>query len=291
MALPSIQLNKEKEDLILAGVTYLVTLVLFSPIIIWIFEQTRESEQLFHSLIILGFAGCFLAYDNQEKLTPYLRHDTQSLYLLTGSFILIALKFALPWPPLILLSFCLAIASLVRFTFGAKASRVATAMLVAFFAFILLVLTMPSVDWYLRSLAGQWSAAFFSMLGQGTNLGVINQELYLMVGGKPFRVAQECNGFGVISASILLTLLLTIYLKIKLFDQLLLLVGAVFFALVSNLVRIFIIVSLAPHVSNYLLMHEIVGALVFYGSLALLWWFIFGFSNKSDKPPSLSEPV
>ncbi|MCD8483709.1 MAG: exosortase/archaeosortase family protein [Verrucomicrobia bacterium] len=100
--------------------------------------------------------------------------------------------------------------------------------------------------------------------------------LLLIVNDKPFHVAPECNGFGVMTSSILLTLLLIIHRQIGLLDKGLLLVGALTLAFAANILRIIIIVLLAPLVGteNYMLMHEIVGSITYYGCLIVIWLLI-----------------
>ena len=276
--------QRNREELFFAGATYLTTLIIFLPIIFWVFQKTKESEQLLHAFIILGFSAVFLIYENQEKIKLSLKHDNLSLTLLLLSFLTVAIKVFVGWPILVLVSFCFAIASIVRFSFGKQASKISTAMLIAFFIFLLLIITMPRVDWPLRHLAGGWSAWLLELMGNGTELLLVTRpepQLVLTVNELPFIVAPDCNGFGVISASILLSLLLTIYRRVSLVDLGLLVLASVMVAFVSNIVRIIIIVNLAPHVDNYMMMHEIAGTLVFYGALALLWWFIMGFGVKA----------
>jgi exosortase/archaeosortase family protein len=116
-----------------------------------------------------------------------------------------------------------------------------------------------------------------NLFGQSTQLGLVGQEagppmLILMVNEHPFHVASECNGFGVIMTSLLLALLLAIYRRLNVFDLGLNILAGVIIGFIFNILRIVIIVLLAPSMmEHYDLMHEIVGGLTYWACLVLVW--------------------
>jgi exosortase/archaeosortase family protein len=136
---------------------------------------------------------------------------------------------------------------------------------------------MQPLDWPLRSLAGQWSSYVLALTGQSTELGLVGQEagppmLILLVNEHPFHVASECNGFGVILTSLLLALLLAVYRRLRLFDIGLNLLAGVIIGFIFNILRIVIVVLLAPSLmEHYHLMHEIVGGITYWACLVLVW--------------------
>ncbi len=96
--------------------------------------------------------------------------------------------------------------------------------------------------------------------------------LILRVNDYPFHVASECNGFGVILTSLLLSLLLAIYRRLNVFDLCLNMLAGVIIGFIFNTLRIVIIVILAPSLmEHYHLMHEIVGGLTYWACLILVW--------------------
>jgi exosortase/archaeosortase family protein len=108
--------------------------------------------------------------------------------------------------------------------------------------------------------------------------------LILKVDQRPFEVASECNGYGLISSSALVALLLVTYRKVQWFDKALCLCLAVFLGSLFNTLRILCIILLAPSVgSSYLVMHETVGTLFFWGCLVLVWFIIRGFPEQSSR--------
>lgn len=285
--------------------TYLGAMLVFYPLIRWLFRMTEASEQLFHALIVLAAAGFFLLLEKRRRLRLVLEHDQRSITLLAASFVLVAVSLFMPvskslavtyiQAALLLAAFGLTLASLVRFTLGPQIARSSQGFIIAFGIFMLLALALPVIDWPLRTLAGKWSMSLLSWIGQGAHLQLVNlahdgaparPELVLSVAGRPFIVAAECNGFGLLSSSLLLTTLLGVYRKLQAFDFFLVIVLAMVTAFIANTLRILVIVLLAPRVENYMLMHEVVGLICFYGALAFLWWFVYGFGVRSKPKPA-----
>ncbi|MEO0796423.1 MAG: archaeosortase/exosortase family protein [Verrucomicrobiota bacterium] len=281
--------------------TYLGAALVFYPLARWVFKATESSEQLLHALIVLAAAGLFLITEKRQRLRLVLDHDRSSLILLASSFLLVSTTLLFPYPSedsgvnmlkavILLIAFGLTLASLVRFTLGPEVSRTARGLIVAFTIFMLLALVLPLLDWPLREVAGKLSLNALGLIGYGGKLTLAYTpapELILSIKGRPFIVAAECNGFGLLSSSILLTILLVIYRRLKALDVGLVLLLAIITAFVGNTLRIMVIILLAPNVENYMLMHEIVGLIFFYGTLGFLWWFIYGF----NKGKSLAGPV
>lgn len=263
---------------------YAVAGVLFLPVGLWLFQQTRASEQLLHALAVLGLCGLYLWLENRGQLRTSFIHDRISILLLLAAFGCVLINIWLPHPLWLLAGFFCLLASLVRYCLGPQAARLANALLAACFMFIALVIVLPVFDWPLRYLAGSWSGSLLSALGHGIQLVMVTQpelHLRLYVDHYPFLVAAECNGFGVLSASLLVTILFSIYYRTGFFDGLLLVFAAIVIAFVANVFRIVTIVTLAPHVERYMLMHEIVGITFFYAALGLLLWIIVGFRRES----------
>lgn len=274
--------------------TYLAAGLVFYPLARWLFRAAEASEQLFHAFIILAGAAFFLMLEKRQRLSLVLRHDQTSVVLLLGSFLLMGTSLLLPgqvanWPPgflpavAMLVAFGVALGALVRFTLGAQVARTARGLIAAFVVFALLALLLPVLDWPLRALAGRWSLMLLGFLGQAGDLQLAwapSPELILTTGERHFVVAAECNGFGLLAASLLVAVLLAVFRKLGALDFFLVLLLAVGTAFLANALRILVIVLLAPQVESYLLMHEIVGLIFFYSALGFLWWFIWGFGQK-----------
>lgn len=277
--------------MLLAFALYGLTAIFYLPFASWLVEQTLRQDQLQYPLIVLGLAGLYIIHEKRHALRPNLRHDTRSLGLLVAAYVLLLLSWLVHpvgYLALLLLfvSMTFALASAIHFCFGVRVARAATTLLIGFVIIMLLAVVLQALDWPLRSIAGRWSAWLLGLLGNATELFMLRQGgqyLILNVNGQPFHVAQECNGFGLLGSSLLLSVLLVTYFRVRLGDGFLLVLASVPIALFGNVLRIIGIVLLAPIVgkSNYLLMHEIVGLFFFYGTLIFLWWLIQGFTHKA----------
>ena len=191
--------------------------------------------------------------------------------------------FALGWLSLLSIpAYGCGLISLALFVFGEGARRVAVTVGGTLIAFLLLSILMEPLDWPLRGLAGQWSGTVLSLLGKEVQMGLVQGAeeipmLILLVNQHPFHVASECNGFGVILTSLLIAFLLGLYGRLKIGGMLLSIAAGIFIGFVFNILRIVIIVLLAPSLmDHYMLMHEVVGAVTYWGCLVLVWLLLHG---------------
>ncbi len=266
---------------------YALAAMVFLPVISWLWRRTTTEEQLLHAFVILVFALAALIYEKRISLRAVFDFGRGAGLLLVGS-LLLAVSSALTGASILVLpGFVLALASALVYVFGSGIARFTAALLGAFSLYVLMALLLPFLDWPMRTLAAQGSARILGWLGQDAELALTASReegpmLLLFANDHPFHVAAECNGFGVLTASLLLTLLLVLFKKIALFDKALLLAAAVVCGIAFNYLRIIIIVYLAPVVGldNYYVMHEIIGVITYYGSLLFLWWIISGFGRE-----------
>lgn len=285
----------DQTQLLLTGGLFLLSAFLFAPTTLWLIEQTIYFEQLKHAFIILGFAGVYLMMENREKLSLALRFDNWATGLLVASFVTLGISSLLNLAILILISYCLAIAGWVIFLFGERLARVVIALLAAFSGYVVLALFQPFFDWPLRTIAGEYASKILSWMGHTVQLGMadrLDPKLIMIIDGFPFEVAAECNGFGMISGCILLSILLVFYRKVRIFDKLLAVVLAALIALVCNIGRILVICLLAPSFrDSYFMMHEIVGNIFFWGALAIVWKMDHSLHTEKEKGARMGKHV
>ena len=154
---------------------------------------------------------------------------------------------------------------------------------------------MGPLDWPLMQLAGEWSAAGLELIGKQVELGLASSGerptmLILAVENHPFHVASECNGFGVIMTGILIGLLLALHQRLGFLDVILNVVAGFILGFAFNIVRIVIIVLSAPGLmDHYMLMHEIVGGITFWGCLVLIWVLLRGPTSAAAVIPEAKE--
>ncbi len=263
---------------------------------VWLFATLppplESADQIVNTAILLAILALYLVFDFRPGFAGPETPVGLARAWAAGGAVLAAVSFFLPVGPAKTATLFVGLGFFLRAGGGVLLDPTGRPLLNSlFFSFTLfgaLLVSLPFLDVPLRIFAGQWSARIFEWLHQQAELGFVVQEgvpmLLLVINDRPFHVAAECNGFGLLGTSLLLTVAFVFYRKVGWADAVLLLVAAVFLALVGNLVRIFIIILLAPHVGDhYMVMHEIVGTIAFYGFLAIQWWLVAGF-GRSPRP-------
>jgi exosortase/archaeosortase family protein len=260
----------------LLGFLALVSAVLFWPATEWLARQTLVHEQLKNAFLVLGFAGAFLIMERRTRLPLRFELGPRAAWLVGTGFALAGLSLFLRAPVLILAAFSCALAGWTLYVFGDRIWPAIRALLGVFFLCMLFALFFPLADWPLRAFAGLAAGKLLALLGYGTQLALVQPQqdhwmLVLVVNGRPFEVAPECNGFGMVASSVLVAMLLLIPRRASWWGRLLVVLGALVLGLASNTLRILLICVLAPHIRSYGVMHETVGILLFWGTLVLVW--------------------
>jgi len=265
-----------------------VTALVFLPVIHWLLRQTVAHEQLLHAFLVFVLTVALLVFERRIPVRPVCQFSATVQNLLILAYALLVAAIFTRLSLVVLAALCLSLAALGLFLFGSEQRRIVFASIGALAFFTGLAVLLPVMDWPLRTIAGQLSAQGLQLLGQEVELGLLRGQsgpmLLLFSEGRPFHVAAECNGFGMLSSSLLMALIIVLYRRIPLLDKLASLAAAAFIALVFNTVRIVIIVLLAPVVGEgrYMLMHEIAGVATTYGGLAILYFLLVPRRAASD---------
>ncbi len=263
------------------------TAALFWPASWWIAQQTLAHEQLRQSFFLLIFAAVVLWVDHRTILTPLIEVSRVNIVLLTGAFLLMGVGILFPVPYFPLAALALALAAFVHVLFGDQGLKLTLPWIAGFAAFLIFVFVFHLFDWPLRKLAGLQSAQILSLLGNDVELGAVSQPrgmLLLSVNERLYEVAGECNGFGLISTSAVLALLLVVSRPLPLFWKTVAVVLAFVSGIFFNLLRILGIVTFAPYFpDHYDLMHEVIGLAALFGGLGFVWWFLAGTGKKREE--------
>jgi len=266
-----------RQDFTLASGLLVLTAVIFWPAIRWLTSQTFAHEQLKQSFFIIVLAGGWIAWEKRATLHFGFQFSNGALGWLFASYVLAAGAVFLQHPLFILAGLVAALGGIVNFVFGGRAFRRTLPLLGVFALLILFVLLFPVLDWPLRQMAGVEAARFLKMLGLASQLTVaIGSPIRLMLtsNGQSFLVATECNGFGLITSSLLLGTILLLYRQAPWWRYPFLLPLCIVVAFVFNFLRIAMIVLLAPHLpGHYHIMHETIGLIALYSGLGLVWLF------------------
>lgn len=264
-----------------------ITGIVFFPVINWLTQQTFAHEQLLHGFLVFVLTGALLVYERRISVRPVYAFTDTSQNILILAYALLVLAIFTRIQLIILASLSLCLVSLLLFVFGSAKRRLILSSIGAFTLFTALAVMLPVMDWPLRSIAGKWAAYGLQLIGQDVQLGLYNSRtepmLMLVNNGRPFHVAAECNGFGMITSSLLMAAIIVLYRKLSVFDRIGWLGMALGIGLLFNTIRIIIIVLLAPMLadSSYMIMHEAIGLLTTYGGLGVLYFLLM----PRDVPP------
>ncbi|MFT3830884.1 MAG: archaeosortase/exosortase family protein [Opitutaceae bacterium] len=251
------------------------TALAFWPVATWVTARTFAHEQLKQSFFITLLAGVWIAWEQRGALRLRLQLERTGLLCVLAAYAGVAGALLFDAPLLVLAGLVAAAAGAVQILFGERALRRAAPLLAAFGLLIVFVLLFPLLDWPLRKMAGVESARLLQSFGLASHLRIVPEPevtLLLLNPHGTFVVATECNGFGLISSSLLLGTIFLLYRRAAWwkFPGLLALCLAVAFAM--NLLRIATIVGLAPRFpGHYHAMHETAGILALYLGLGAVW--------------------
>lgn len=255
---------------------FLVTALLFVPSLVWILGRTLGSGQLQHAFLVMLFAGVFLLWDRKERSAPEFRFSQPCWRRLCLAFLLLVPGLWLRGPWLVLPALCCALSAWTIYLFGPRAQRLSDTLFGAFGIYLAFMLLFPSLDWPLRVVAGRGAAYLLGALGWKVELFQMVTErdiLILAVDQRPFEVASECNGFGLMSSAGLLALIFFSVSRLPWEWKALAFPAGLVLGLLFNMLRIVLICLLAPRAgASYHFMHEFVGAATFWGCLLLVRW-------------------
>jgi len=281
------QFSKRDNWLVLA--VYAVTVAVFYPVFNWLLTQTTAHEQLTHAFLVLAFTGILIVLQNRIRMKLRFTFTPMAQALLMAAYALIVVTVLIGFNPLILPALSLVVCSMLLWVFGPERRRLIFSLMGAFILFTSFALVLPFLDWPLRSVAGQCAVYGLGAIGQDAQLGLLAREepmLILVTAGRPFHVAAECNGFGILTSAILMALLLVLYFKSSWPRKLLSIVTAVAIGLLFNAIRIVVIILLAPRLPDeqYMLMHEIVGLVTTYTALGILYVVVSKWMGQQSHP-------
>ena len=261
---------------LIVGIGVLLTLM-YWPLLAWLTRVSLHVAQLSTGALLVVFAAVVCLQDSLRELRFEPQVNSLGLALLALGFacLWLARRFAVGVLPLVVFSFCASFAAIVAFLFGRAGVRQFLPALGGFFVFGLLVGLFPTLDWPLRAMAAKHAGSLLAALGVPVQL-VIEPgrpaELVLAVGGRLYRVATECNGFGLLTSALLLATILAFQYRLPWPNKLGLLALSVPIAIVCNFLRIVSICLVAPRVTwSYYFVHEALGTIFYFAGLALVW--------------------
>jgi len=251
--------------------------LLYVPLLHWLGWETLHTQQLVNGAFLVFFALVICVRDSVETLRFDPRVSAHGIGLITLAFVCLGVagKWHAMSLPFLLLSACLAFAGIVSLVLGEAGARRFLPALSAFFVFGVLVGLVPRLDWPLRAMAARHAGSVLAALGVPVKIGLEQgqpAQLFLSVKGRVFVVATECNGFGLLTSSLIVATTLAFQYRLPWVQKLSLWALAVPTAIVCNFLRIVSICFVAPQVAlPYGFVHETLGLVFYFLGLGLIW--------------------
>ena len=264
-------------DVVIILVICVLIGLVYVPLLHWLGRITWHTQQLVNGAALVLFALAICVRDAMGKLRVSAQISNEGLGLIALAFgcLWLAARWKVLLLPLVLVSACLAFAGIVSFLFGKAGARQFLPALSAFFVFGVLAGLVPTLDWPLRAMAARYAGGLLLALGAPVKLLLIYgqpAQLVLSIQGREFVVATECNGFGLLTSSLIVATTLAFQYRMGWQEKLSLLAISVPIAIVCNFVRIVSICLVAPRTTlPYGFVHETLGLVLYFLGLGLIW--------------------
>src|ERR1043166_7089544 len=153
-------------DFLLIFIVGLLLAQIYAPLLLKIGKTTISSPQLNTGglLVLFAMAICLRDIIGKVPIEPNLNSHGLGLLFLGFACLWFAGRLQRAALPLVLLSFCLAMAAIISFLYGKLGVRHFMPALGGFLMFGLLVGLFPTLDWPLREIAGKFSAAVLNWM-------------------------------------------------------------------------------------------------------------------------------
>ncbi len=254
---------------------WLLVALAFAPSLRWLVGVASTSVQVRDAAIILSLALITLVREGKQRAHLVFRMGPRALGFVAAACATAAVAGLFHVPLGTVVALGLLAGGVLLYVAGDNMLRTAAGLSVAFSLLTVLAAVFPLADAPLRALAGLGAKGLLDAMGAKADLLLAGTppKIYLLASGQIFEVATECNGFGLFSSSLLMATLLAFARRIGVAGKIALLVAAPVLGLASNILRIVLIVLIAPKAgtANYQLVHESVGITLFLGTLAAVW--------------------
>lgn len=268
--------SHRKENLFFLFVIVAVTVIAYAPLIDGILSLSTRTTQAVNAfvLVAMAFVDAFATMIRGHALR--LRINDHGLVLFTLSCVALALATLLQLWPLAVLGLCLNIGALLSFCFGREGVRVFYPAIGGLGVAVGMLVFVPRVDVALRVVAAKASAWALAAAGIRTDLVASHAPFQVAMvvekGAGLFNVATECNGFGILLSSVVLTVIMVIRRSVPVGRA----VGLVGFALatglVFNILRIVaIVMATMQSDTNYDVIHEGLGTVIYLAALVVVY--------------------
>jgi len=271
--------------LVLAGL-----IAVFAPTLVWLWGRwTLSVWHNAHGLLILPVAAYFVREELRETRHLPPSSSAWGFAILVPALLLRAFDAGMHTELLSAAAIVLAMPGLSLLLFGVARTR---AILIPLL-FLGLALPIPlsfteSIHLQLRHLATAGTAAVLPWVG----IPVFTEGTTLHIARGPIEVADACSGFSTLYAAVAVALL-TAYQSTSGARRALVLVTAAPIAIVSNVIRVLLLVALVAWFGTGILdtyVHPLSGIMTFAMSLPLIFWLGGDARSRAVPAPAAGTP-
>jgi len=263
------------ENVLFLTVILLVTVIAYAPLVGGVWELGSHTTQALNAfaLLLVACVDSLLSVLKTDPFKPTINPHGLLLFGLS-CFALAVSSFTLVWP-FAVLGLCLNAGALLSFCFGRRGAVAFYPALAGFGVMVAMLVMVPRVDGLLRVLAGSVSSWMLPILGIRSDM-IIQQEPFQVIlvvekGARVFNVATECNGFGILISSLMLSLILSLRRRIPWYMTILVVALSALSGLAFNVIRI-VMIALCSLKTDfpYAVIHEGMGTLVYLFAMAAI---------------------
>jgi exosortase/archaeosortase family protein len=280
-----------REDYFSLLVVLALTVIAYAPMVASVIRLGARTTQGVNAFLLLGFTfvNALITAWREHRFHPAI--NPHGLVLFSLSWLALVAAVGLSVWPLAVLGLCLNLGALLSFCFGRRGVTPFYPVLAGLGLAVGLLVFVPQLDRGLRTVAAHCSSWLLTWMGIQTDIlfKTVPFQIVLVAekGAGVFDVASECNGFGIILSSLVLTLVLALGRHYGWLLTAGLLGLALGLGLVFNTVRIVAIVMTALQTDlDYGLIHEGLGTLVYLGALIAIYGaIVFARPGRSSTSP------
>lgn len=282
---------RKPSDLFTFLVVVVVTVIAYAPMLDSVIRLSLRTTQAVNAFVFIAFAflEAFRTARRQGGFRP--QADRFGFLLFSAACLLLMVASLSALWPMAVLALCFNLAALFAFGFGRKAAAAFYPALAGFGTAVALLILVPGMDGWLRLVAAKCAAPVFALLDIKAQVQILHDPLrvglWVEKGITYFDVATECNGFGILLSSVVLSVIVSWRRGYSWPLRLALALLSAAMGLGFNVLRIVAIgwASLNTML-DYAWIHEGLGALVYLTALVAVYALVSAprFSSRRTEP-------
>jgi len=266
---------------------YFFAILAFAPMIFLFFQAGINAVQIRDSFFVIVITSIIIGLDSRIQFHKNARFKKRAFLMLGLAYLAFVLGAMNIYPVFLLPAGLVFLLQSIAILFVKENFlRLIYAVGFGFYTYLVALIFMPFFDMPMRIFSGLFAKQLLSFINVSSELVLVGGEQLILraQNSGTFTVAQQCNGFGILTSCLILSLIFAIFKYSSFLQKFGYILTSIAIALLANALRICTIVMLFPVVgkSNYYLMHEIVGYFFSLTAIILVWILSGFFSKKKE---------